>query len=449
MAASQPHNLQWTRGVFQHPADLWPRPRADSYFKCWSAAGEDLLQMPARCFQDCTVVMDGSCSREYLPELSRAAWALAVIDDNGLPVITVTGAVDGTLPQTPQAAEHVPMAVLAQLATGTVKVWSDCLGVVRDTHLSRRDQLRPNKVYAGVRRFGLRQDGAAFVQPAQHTKAHRSLEAIQELEGEERAVALGNRHVDSMAKQALELQPAPTDLQQRELAAAVRDTKLALKTLAATLRCFPLDGDRKERLPLRHRVPRVKKVGWHTWCKDAHGLRCATCHRTPLADQPLSVTGCTGWPLVLKPLASNTFGHHLRCTSIEERGIPLFYCVVCGRWAIKVCKRLLDPCTGPAAQGTRGRRNLELIAQGKRPDERGGLQQWWGGRVVPLPPAAPSREQILVPLVRPPVASRWEALVGRIKEKERRALEATSQRHNETNNVDFANATERDKSTQP
>jgi hypothetical protein len=301
------------------------------------------------------------------------------------------------------------------------------MGVVLSTHLSKAQQLNSHRRYAGVRRFAHAQQGHHFVQPATHTKAHRELEAILQLSDLEKAVALGNRHVDEQAKQALTLHPEPTALQQSELQAQLRHTKLAMRVLSATLRCFPTDQERKERLPKRQRVPRVHKVGWHNWLKDRCGLRCATCHCLPPQGEALPATGCPGWPNVLRPLEGNHHGHHIRCATLMERGIPLYHCVTCGCWAIRVCKGLRAACPGRAQPGTRGCHNLALIAQGKRPDDRGRLQL---PGTLPVPAAPPPpREQhpLRTKLHRPSVGSVLEGVYHRVLAREAAAAAQEAQ----------------------
>ena len=45
-------------------------------------------------------------------ELRRAAWAVALIEDDGRPIAVLKGPVIDILPQTPAAAENVALAVL-------------------------------------------------------------------------------------------------------------------------------------------------------------------------------------------------------------------------------------------------------------------------------------------------------------------------------------------------
>eukprot|EP00972_Heterocapsa_arctica_P050205 7384105-Heterocapsa_arctica.AAC.1 len=53
--------------------------------------------------------LDGSGSRELVPELNRAAWSVAMCDDQGALIARTSGPVWGTLPQTPRAAEYVAL----------------------------------------------------------------------------------------------------------------------------------------------------------------------------------------------------------------------------------------------------------------------------------------------------------------------------------------------------
>ena len=76
--------------------------------------------------------MDGSCSRHPIRELNRAAWCLSLYDPGSeKPRVTISGPVWDPLPQPPQAAEHVAMAVAADVVTENVQPFRDCLGVVR------------------------------------------------------------------------------------------------------------------------------------------------------------------------------------------------------------------------------------------------------------------------------------------------------------------------------
>ena len=64
--------------------------------------------------------------------MAALAWALAFypLGAND-PYFTMQGLVWSTLPQTPQAAEHVAMAAVSQIARAAASVFSDCLGLVR------------------------------------------------------------------------------------------------------------------------------------------------------------------------------------------------------------------------------------------------------------------------------------------------------------------------------
>ena len=60
----------------------------------------------------------------------------------------------------PQAAEHVAMAIAADIVTDIATPISDCLGVVRIANSNAVAQLRPNFKFAGVSRHAMARPSA-------------------------------------------------------------------------------------------------------------------------------------------------------------------------------------------------------------------------------------------------------------------------------------------------
>ena len=88
------------RGFVPHPGDAMPLPAHDV---------EHVLEIFDHTQFDGLfgghVFWDGSATKPAIPELSRAAWAAVVTDDEGTMLARLRGAVPRTLPQTSQAAE--------------------------------------------------------------------------------------------------------------------------------------------------------------------------------------------------------------------------------------------------------------------------------------------------------------------------------------------------------
>ena len=283
-------------------------------------------------------------------------------------VYTVRGPVWNNLPQTPQAAEHVAAAAVSDLAYGPVLAHCDCMSVVRAANSPPAIQLNPHHRYAGVRRAALRARGHAHIQSFSHTPAHRTDEKIAELPPAERRIALGNKHVDTEAKTALHLHPQPSERMSSDLDAEMDRIRISARTIAATLRCFPkLQYARRLRLhERRHR--RFQLAQWHDWRYHGGIWQCRACllaHSGVEEDRPM--TGCSGVPPMLRKIAKHAFfGHRLQVCRLSDR--PLFFCVVCGAWALRRCIRLAAPCGGHPATGSAGATALKRIHSGRHPD---------------------------------------------------------------------------------
>ena len=76
---------------------------------------------------------------------------------------------------------------------------------------------------------------------------------------------------------------------------------------------------------------------------------------------------CTGSPKLLKSISRQNFlGHRIQCCDID--GGQLFFCVVCGAWALRKCVNLAQPCAGFCQYGSAGEQALKHIRSGMRPD---------------------------------------------------------------------------------
>ena len=165
------------------------------------------------------------------------------------------------LPQTPQSAEHLAMAVLSQIASGPVQPYSDCRGVVAITQQTPEQQRGLKLKYAGVRNSLFAWDSHGFVRLALYTPAHRSDEEILALPSAERRIARGNQWVDAQAKLALSIHPAPATALEVEMRKLLSRAKLVANTIAAHLDSAAAARHRRRRgRHNRHRVV-VGRVG--------------------------------------------------------------------------------------------------------------------------------------------------------------------------------------------
>ncbi len=110
----------WVTGIIPHPGDEWPRPSQgeEAVFE-WIGPGQPSVSNRSpngKPHVHGQVYIDGSCTTNVFPELRRAAAALiqwAYTAESGWRVLYP---VPRTLPQTPQAAEYVALALTCQSA---------------------------------------------------------------------------------------------------------------------------------------------------------------------------------------------------------------------------------------------------------------------------------------------------------------------------------------------
>ncbi|CAK0815028.1 unnamed protein product [Prorocentrum cordatum] len=111
--------LLFTRGVFPHPGDVFPRPSRE-FLDCEFQARCEWVEPPqdGGTF-DGDIFLDGSCFRHEIAELSRAGYGLVKVDSSGDRVCHIYEPIHAPFLQTSQCAEF------AALARGGVEVMSD------------------------------------------------------------------------------------------------------------------------------------------------------------------------------------------------------------------------------------------------------------------------------------------------------------------------------------
>eukprot|EP00972_Heterocapsa_arctica_P107809 15878726-Heterocapsa_arctica.AAC.1 len=199
--AAGEESILFTKGVIPHPADVAPPPTADL-----DVFIERLDGRPEGCTaMEGDLYVDGSCSKGLVPELSRASWSVAMVDKEGKLQARVSGPVWNTLPQTPQAAEFVSLAVAAELAQGISIVYDDCSNVWPGNDLIR-DVIK--------------------------VKAHQDIENI--LDQEEKVKAIGNDFADFGAKAAQACHGIMEEGLKGDLTTLVKQATTICRTIAAT-----------------------------------------------------------------------------------------------------------------------------------------------------------------------------------------------------------------------
>ena len=273
----------------------------------------------------------------------------------------------------------------------------------------------------------MRMKGHEHVRQPQHTPAHRTIEQIRLLPAAERRIALGNRHVDLQAKDGLKHHEGFPEAFEKDFAAELQRIRFTARTLSATLRLFePIKyGRRLKQYERKQR--RLLQETWHSWHSEGGIRRCSTCLRiTNAPEDELVMTGCPGVPAPLRRIAKWSFaGHKLQSCDFGER--QLFFCVLCGAWAMKRCLNLAEPCKQHALPGSASATVLRRIAQGRRPDT--------GERTLTIPvrrPALEESSEIASQLAKrprlcqPSLGSPLEGVYRRVRDRESAAMEARS-----------------------
>ena len=216
---------------------MFPQPNTHSDIIVKDATGA-VVDLAHVVFNQGVVVGDGSASRIAIPQLNRAAFALAWLRAEDLALIyTVQGAVPACFPQTSQAAENLAPTQASDLAKDEWTYFGDCWNVIEMMGKPLHHQLRHSKMYAGVRRFAKAQFGDSGFMTAVHQKAHLSDLDIAALADKDLiTLALENRRVDLLAKQALTLcHPQPTKQQTDEAELLMKRQREVCQTIQFVL----------------------------------------------------------------------------------------------------------------------------------------------------------------------------------------------------------------------
>ena len=362
-------SLLYTMGVMQHPAEIMPRP-SDRLVDIWSGPGEGSRL-------DGDVYIDGSCDPHPVQGCSRASWAVAQVDEEGILCRALSGVVPLELPQTAPAAEYCALGAAAQVVLPSARLFGDCLNVVEDAHDFRMAARDPRKMYAGILRsiIGLSAAERPVVEIVK-VKAHQDLRS---LEGEALVRARGNAVADELAKAAMISHPSATPMQQLMMnnawSTAVTVARHAARASALWPRSRPAKGERwqRRRRPQEQEdarqaareVKRQQKMKAKVQARDTHqwmhwrGIqRCTWC--LVRSDSAAAAAPCVGEVSAFVALGQEACskGHQLwSAVAVERNGLetPVAVCMRCGGWAqgIKPGKppKLSSLCVPPTRSG--------------------------------------------------------------------------------------------------
>ncbi len=370
-------DVLWLTGWIPHPADVWPAP-ADTpeAHVLYGESAEGDEPPPAeepRGFHG-RLYGDGSCTTHVFPELRRAGSSVVQREHGSSVVRRVRCPVASPLPQTPQAAEYMVVALTQQLARKgkQIDLAVDCLNVVRDLNAPYAVAASARKVQAGISRVALADGAWTSVARVRKVKAHVNPDtAPTQAEKED---ARGNNWADVEAKAAVLLHPQPSPAAAADLEAALKRSKIIVRTIAKVSQAFPpMPKDRMVKPPMGVEGATVKTEGGHDWAFASGFWRCRCCLRLtlePHLTRQLVLQKCTGPKLSVQVETMANLGHALARTADE---LPIVFCLRCGAFTTRRAYGLAAPCKGkPSPPGAQA---LARIRRGLQPWQYGNARR--------------------------------------------------------------------------
>jgi hypothetical protein len=232
----------WVTGWIPHPADTWPAP-ADVPTAIVTY-GESEEGDPPACEDDRAGLAghlygDGSCTTHVYKELRRAGTSVIQRTPGSTVIKRIRCPVAAPLPQTPQAAEFMVVALVQQMAAQgrTIDLALDCLNVVRDLNSPFSVAAGARRMQAGISRLALTDGNWKRQVTVRKVKAH--VDPAKAPTEDARQDAIGNNWADREAKAAAAMHPQPSPALVGELEAALKRAKIVVQTIAKVTQIFP------------------------------------------------------------------------------------------------------------------------------------------------------------------------------------------------------------------
>ncbi len=314
------------------------------------------------------IYVDGSCVPSVIRGLARAACAVVELGAAGLPRRIATAHVPRHLPQTPQAAEYLGLAIGIGVVKRAASIIGDCLNVIRDANRPLSQCLSARRMYGGLVVAFTRDPGCRkLVKDIRWTKAHR--EEGNAADASDAMDIRGNFLADEAAKAAI-ADHAPLG---PEAAAAVsyytRRAPLVVKAVTAALELFPRAPGNMKRLPRPTSATQAAARDLHHWEFAAGTWRCARCNdwvNSRRLRPARARERCTGKSIVDEAPDQARGGHALAHATAE---LPFTFCSRCGAWGNKRARKLKLRCGAATPAGVQA---LSRIRRGWHPLQRRG-----------------------------------------------------------------------------
>ncbi len=378
-----PTDTFWVTGLFPHPGDVAPPPRAGWYCEVehHTSADRDAAAAAGRTSLEGSIYVDGTCKPSPIRGLARAAMSLVTTSQEGRPIRTLQLPLPRHLPQTSQAAEYAVMSLAFDFLSGASTITGDCLNVVRKFTASARRALAPTGKYAGLVLSAFRSPDARRNSVVRWTRAHRTITGNET--DAELADLRGNAAADQAAKEANELHPPLGIDVERDVDFRTKRLPHIITAVSTALALFPPAPKGMERRPRPANEDEARTKKQHLWRYRAGAWRCSLCDDYVTA-RSIPVyrlhQRCGGQRFADSATAFASRGHSLVLVDAE---LPITMCAHCGAWGNRRTRLLGQPCAAPTAAGKQA---IKRLADGYHPllqqDSDGRPAQRMRARVV-------------------------------------------------------------------
>ena len=272
------------------------------------------------------VFYDGSCIQRNAPGLSRATWAVVQMSSDNKAVVTVSGPVWNSLPQTAQAAEHCARTAAVELLTGPARLCGDSRNIVKDAQRPLVEACHHSRMHAAANRLAGLSPSAALVCEDLWLKAHRKPET--ETNDWDRFTAIGNGHADTEAVAAQGRLGYTNTPGWRTCDAKQKKMQLLCKVIGTVAALWPSAKQACGKVVRTPHATRAAKIQTapahpHQWTHYDGRWTCRACFTFAHSDnlqEKRSSEHCPGYCASLACVLGNTQGHAY--AAVEKDGPP-------------------------------------------------------------------------------------------------------------------------------
>ena len=350
--AAGPDDPIYQHAICPHPQDKWPLPAMNLTLPKFEAVGEGAVHVTDKYQMTGDIFMDGHCSVLTFPDLNRASFAVAQVNERGEAVATLVGAVPRNYPQTAQSAEYFAAMYGVDLAVGKCSMYDDCANVVADFTKDRKHWVDEKKAYGGVMLKAFEwSEGPDKDINFIKVKAHMKEKGMDGLSDRDKFLATGNDVADKLADDGEAMHPQAEKELQDETKRLGESLKATVEVMGAVLPLWPF-SDRKLKRREREKVeigglPRVREADKHLWEDRGSHHECRHCRgrtRSRIIPERRRTERCRGILDRLAAGAETNLGHRL--VEFDAIAGAFTICRDCGRYGGRRAMELKKICKG-------------------------------------------------------------------------------------------------------